>query len=109
MKRFGAIIGLTDETRDRYIELHRESWPGVSAALGRANIRNYSIFLREPENLLFGYFEYVGDDFAADQAKLAEDPITSEWQRIVAPLQRPLTPRKDGEWWAEMPEIFHLD
>ena len=39
-------------------------------------MRNYTIFLREPENLLFGYFEYHGDNWAADAAKMAADPKT---------------------------------
>ena len=42
-------------------------------AIRRANIRNYSIY-RHGE-LLFAYFEYVGDDFAADMAAMAADPI----------------------------------
>ena len=33
----------------------------MNAALSAANIHNYSIYLREPENLLFGYWEYTGD------------------------------------------------
>ena len=34
------------------------------------NIRNCSIFLREPENLLFSSFEYHGSDFVKDMAYL---------------------------------------
>jgi L-rhamnose mutarotase len=109
MTRYGSVIGLSEETKARYLELHRDGWPGVLVGLTRAGIRNYTIFLKEPENLLFGYFEYVGDDFATDQARLAADPVTQEWQRVVGPLQRPLDSRRDGEWWAGMTEIFHLD
>ncbi len=108
MKRYGSVIGLSDETKARYLDLHREGWPGVLAGLTRANIRNYTIFLKEPENLLFGYFEYVGTDFEADQALLAQDPVTQDWQRLVGPLQRPLDTRQPGEWWAGMTEVFHL-
>ena len=35
----------------------------------QCNIQNYTIFLREPENLLFSYFEYTGDDREADMAR----------------------------------------
>ena len=108
MTRHGSVIGLRPEGKARYLELHREGWPGVLAALTAAGIRNYSIFLKEPEDLLFGYFEYVGNDFAADQARLAEDPLTQEWQRLVGPLQKPLETRAPGEWWAGLGEIFHL-
>lgn len=42
----------------------------------RSNIRNQSIFLKEPEKLLLGYWEYHGSDFEADAAKMAADPRT---------------------------------
>jgi L-rhamnose mutarotase len=25
------------------------------------------------------------------------------------PMQQPLVTRKEGEWWAEMEEVFHTD
>ena len=74
-----------------------------------SNIANYSIFLKEPENLMFAYFEYVGDDFAADMAAMAADPRTQEWWAVCMPMQAPLATRKDGEWWADMEEVFHED
>jgi L-rhamnose mutarotase len=54
------------------------------------NIRNYSIFLREPENLLFSYFEYHGSDFAKDMAYMATDPRTQAWWKVCGPCQQPL-------------------
>jgi L-rhamnose mutarotase len=36
----------------------------VLAAIAAANIRNYSIYRHD--ETLFAYFEYVGDDLAAD-------------------------------------------
>jgi len=27
----------------------------------------------------------------------------------MEPMQEPLPTRKQGEWWAEMEEVFHLD
>jgi L-rhamnose mutarotase len=27
----------------------------------------------------------------------------------MMPMQRPLETRKEGEWWAEMEEVFHID
>ena len=74
-----------------------------------ANIRNFSIYLKEPENLLFSYFEYHGIDFAADSAAIAADAVTREWWTHTDPCQQPLETRKQGEWWASMEEVFHLD
>jgi L-rhamnose mutarotase len=70
VKRYGSVIGLKVEKIDEYKRLHAEVWPAVLAKISECNIQNYSIYLREPENLLFSYFEYMGNDFDADMAKL---------------------------------------
>lgn len=109
MERMGMVIGLKGEHIDEYRRLHAETWPEILAKISECNITNYSIYLKEPENLLFGYWEYVGTDFAADAAKMAADPKTQEWWKICMPMQNPLETRKEGEWWAMMDEIFHHD
>ena len=109
MKRYGAVIGLSEDGKAEYRKLHAAVWPEVLAKITECNIRNYSIFLKEPENLLFSCFEYTGTDYPADMAKMAADPTTQEWWAVNMPLQRPLDTRKDGEWWADMSEIFHHD
>ncbi|MEN9408197.1 MAG: hypothetical protein RL216_171 [Pseudomonadota bacterium] len=109
MKRYGSVIGLSEEGKSEYRKLHAAVWPGVLAKIAACNIRNYTIFLKEPENLMFSYFEYHGTDYDADMARMAADPETQRWWAINMPLQRPLETRKDGEWWAGMTEIFHVD
>jgi L-rhamnose mutarotase len=109
MTRYGSVIGLSDEGKAEYKRLHAEVWPGVLAKIKECNIRNYTIFLKEPENLMFSYYEYTGDDYAADMARMAADPETQRWWAINMPLQRPLDTRAEGEWWAGMTEIFHLE
>ncbi len=109
MQRMGMMIGLEPEKVAEYRRLHADVWPGVLKMISECNIRNYSIYLKEPENVLFGYWEYHGDDFAADAAKMAADPETQRWWDVCMPCQKPLDTRKDGEWWAMMEEVFHLD
>ncbi|MCT9819612.1 L-rhamnose mutarotase [Microbacterium sp. W1N] len=107
MKRVASIIGLPAEHREEYERHHAAVWPAVLARLTASSIRNYSIY-RHGE-LLFAYFEYVGDDYEADMAAVAADPETQRWWAVQEPLQRPFADRGEGEWWSEMPEIFHLD
>ena len=57
--------------------------------------------------LLFAYWEYHGEDFAADAATMAADPITREWWKLTDPCQTPMESRASREWWVEMAEIFH--
>jgi L-rhamnose mutarotase len=109
MQRMGHVIGLKQEAIPEYKRLHAAVWPEVLATISRANIRNYSIFLKEPENVMFAYWEYHGVDFEADSALIAADPKTKEWWKICGPMQNPLETRKPGEWWARMEEVFHHD
>ena len=111
MKRYGSVIGLRAEKLEEYKKLHAAVWPDVLKMIKQCHIRNYSIYLRQlPDgrHYLFGYFEYTGKDFAADMAKMAADPKTQEWWAIMKPMQQPLETRAEGEWWAEMAEVFHL-
>ena len=109
MQRMGMVIGLRPEKIAEYKDLHANAWPEILDQISRCNIRNYTIFLKEPENLLFGYWEYHGTDFAADAAKMAADPKTQEWWALTDPCQAPLEHRAEGEWWAMMEEVFHHD
>ena len=108
MKRMGAMVRLKAEHVAEYKAAHRDTWPGVLAQIGRSNIRNYSIFLREPENVMFAYFEYHGTDYAADMARMAADPETQRWWDWMKPLMEPLDTRADGEFWAPMDEVFFV-
>lgn len=106
MQRIGMVIGVKPETIEEYKRLHAAVWPEVLSRISACNIRNYSIFLKEPENLLFSFFEYHGTDYSADMAKMAADPKTQEWWAVCMPCQAPLDTRKEGEWWANMEEVF---
>jgi len=107
MQRYAAVIRLRPEQEAEYRALHAEVWPAVLATLTRANIRNYSIFLRD--HVLFSYLEYVGEDYAADMAHVAADPETKRWWTFTDPCQQPVDAAAPGEWWAPMEEVFHLD
>lgn len=109
MRRYGMVIGVDPGHIEEYKRLHAEVWPDVQKQITQSNIRNYSIFLREPENLLFACFEYHGDDFAGDMAAMAADPTTQRWWEVCSPCQVPLPTRAPGEHWAAMAEVFHLD
>lgn len=109
MERVAQIVALKPGEIDRYVQIHREVWPEVLATIAACNMRNYSIFLRQPENLLFGYFEYHGADLAADMAKMATDPKTQEWWQLTAPMQQRLATAEGDDWWAATDEVFHVD
>jgi L-rhamnose mutarotase len=108
MKRYGMAVRVRPEKLDEYRRLHANAWPGVLKTIRQCNIRNYSIFHKD--GYLFSYFEYVGDDFDADMARIAADPITQKWWDVCVPCLDPLPTRAKGEkWWATMEEVFHCD
>ncbi|HVM60559.1 MAG TPA: L-rhamnose mutarotase [Verrucomicrobiae bacterium] len=112
MKRYGTVIGVRRERLEEYKALHAAVWPDVLKMIQQCHIRNYSIYLRRLDDgqfYLFSYFEYTGEDFAADMARIAADPATQRWWSFCEPCQRPLRDRAPGEWWASMEEVFHMD
>jgi len=107
MQRFGMVIQVKPGKLEEYKRLHAAVWPEVLAKLREVNIRNYSIYHKD--GWLFSTFEYHGDDFEADMAKMAADPTTQKWWDVCKPCHEPLATRAEGEWWADMEEVFHCD
>ena len=107
MQRYGQVIHVKLECIDDYERLHADVWPEVLATIYACNMRNYSIFRHG--TWLFAYFEYVGEDFAADMKKMAEDAATQKWWSYTDSLQEPLAGRASGEWWMTMREVFHTE
>jgi len=107
MQRHGSVIRVRPEKLEEYKAYHVRVWPEVLDMIRQCNIRNYSIYHKD--GYLFGYFEYHGNDFAADMAKMAADPTTQKWWAIMQPMQQPIETRAPSEWWAEMEEVFHTD
>lgn len=107
--RMGFVNRLHPGKVEEYKRLHAAVWPEVLQQISASHIQNYSIFLREPEGLLFGYFEYHGTDYDADMAHMAADVKTQEWWALTDPCQNPLSSVSAGENWADMVEVFHHD
>jgi L-rhamnose mutarotase len=107
VQRFAFVVDVVPERRAEYLELHAAVWPEVEAALSAHHVTNYSIFILE--DTLFGYYEYVGEDHAADLAAVDADPVTQEWLRRTGPCQvawgRTAAP-DDG--WRRLEEVWHL-
>lgn len=107
MQRYGMVLKVRPEAEESYKKYHAAVWPEVLDMIRKCNIRNYSIYLKD--GYLFSYFEYTGSDFKADMDRMAADGKTQEWWAIMMPMQDPLPTRKEGEWWADMEEVFHME
>jgi L-rhamnose mutarotase len=104
------VCRLRPEKREEYLALHRNPWPGVEAMITACGIRDFTIWVHG--DVLFASFEYVGDDYAADQLKMAADPTTREWWALTGPCQIPFDgdeePGETGSWQL-LDEAWHLD
>jgi len=113
VKRVGSVIGIPKKNIPRYKELHANTWPGVLKTINKTNIRNYSIYLGDVEDkdryYLFSYYEYVGNNFEKDIARLSKDETAGKWIEKIKPLLKPLATRNEGEYWSQWEEVFHHD
>ena len=106
VKRVGMVIKIKPEYIEEYKALHSDLNSGVRDLLSEANMHNFSIFLHQLDDgnwYEFGYYEYTGDDFEYDMAKLDNHPRNIEWLKLCDPMQIPL----DGyKGWAEMEQVY---
>ena len=107
VKRVGMVIKIKPECIEEYKVVHADSNAGVRDLLIKANMCNFSIFLHQLDDgnwYEFGYYEYTGDDFEADMARLDKHPRNIEWLKVCDPMQIPL---EGYESWAEMEQVYY--
>ena len=100
------VIGVRPEKIDEYKALHADSNPGVRDLLSKYHMENFSIFLHQIDGKWyeFGYYEYTGDDYEGDMAKLDAEPRNKEWLKVCDPLQLPLSGEAS---WAVMGQVYY--
>ena len=105
-RKVGMVIKINPERIEEYLAAHSDTNPGVRDLLIRYNMRNFSIFMTQLEDgnyYEFGYYEYWGNDFEGDMAKLSAEPRNIEWLKLCDPMQIPL---KGNTSWKNMETIF---
>jgi L-rhamnose mutarotase len=107
VQRYAWVIKVKPEKLEEYKELHANPWPGINKMIKDCYIGNYSIYYRD--GYLFSYLEYTGDDWDADMKKMAADSLTKEWWKLTDPCQEPVESAREGEWWVNMEEVYHLE
>jgi L-rhamnose mutarotase len=105
VKRIGMVVGIKPECIEEYKRLHSDSNAGVRDLLNKYHMHNFSIFMQEIEGKWyeFGYYEYTGDDFEGDMARLDAEPRNREWLELCDPMQKPL---KGAAGWSVMKRVY---
>jgi L-rhamnose mutarotase len=111
VRRYAELVELVPEREEIYRQMHAEVWPEVVAAIKRAHVHNYTIFLVElsGKKYLFRYFEYTGSDPKKDFAAIAEDPtVRDKWWPITDGTQVRIPGTPDGEQWLPAEMLMYL-
>lgn len=116
-RRIAFVARVKKECIEEYKEHHKKVWPEMLEALRSTGWRNYSLFLREDDGTLFGYFENPeGKTFEELRAAMASEQINSKWQEFMSPFFVPLDsstatdrPPRPDEMLQELPQVFYLN
>ncbi len=109
MKTYGLTLCLRDDPAKiaEYKAQHQRVWPGVTARLREVGVHEMRIFLLGRR--MFMYIETDDDfDVIGDFARVNDDPISDEWNKLMADLQERAPEASPEEWWAPMEEVFAM-
>jgi L-rhamnose mutarotase len=111
VKYFSSIVGLDPAKEKLYRELHAKVWPEVVAAIRKANINNYNIYVTEIEGrrYLVSTFEYTGTNPDADFGSIGQDATTRDkWWPLTEACQIRLPGTPAGAQWLNLEQVMHL-
>lgn len=93
-------LQIKPEFISEYVQVHQQVWPEMSHALKECGWRNYSLFLREEDGLVIGYFE--ADDVEEARRLMNQHPVNAKWQAEMAQYFVPDAPE------TPLPQYFRL-
>ena len=76
MKRIAFRMKLKPGFKEEYIKRHKEIWPGIAELIKKSGISDYSIFLDEETNILFGVQKESGGISSQELGNVA---IQQQW------------------------------
>ncbi|KQS93718.1 L-rhamnose mutarotase [Chryseobacterium sp. Leaf394] len=103
MARKAFKMFLNKGAEAEYKKRHEETWPEIKNLLKDAGVSNYSIFLDEETNILFGVLHY--DDEIRYQ-NISLQPIMQKWWDYMKDLME--TNEDNSPKSADLTEVFYL-
>ena len=100
----GFKMKLYEGQAEEYKKRHSELWPEMIDMIHEHGGKNYSIFLDEETNVLFGYIEIEDEKKWAESA---DTPINRKWWDFMAPIME--TNPDNSPVAIDLREMFHLD
>lgn len=103
MIRRGFKMKLYSGKEEEYKKRHDELWPEMKKMINEYGGRNYSIFLDEETNILFGYIELENEEL---WNKTAETTICKKWWEYMADIME--TNEDNSPITKELLNVFYL-
>src|SRR5438045_176583 len=103
MQRVAFKMKLFKNCQEEYKRRHDALWPQLETLLKQAGIKNYSIFLDEEANTLFGFLTIT------DKAKLEElpnEPVMRKWWAYMKDIME--TNEDNAPLSIPLKEVFYL-
>ena len=103
MQRLAFKMKLFKGKEAEYKRRHDEIWPELKSLLKQAGIKEYSIFLDEETNILFGYLT-ISDKRELD--KLPDNPVMKKWWAYMKDIME--TNDDNSPVNISLKEVFYL-
>lgn len=104
MIRKGFKMFLNPGMEKEYEKRHKELWPEMKDMIHAHGGHNYSIYLDESTNVLFGYLEIEDEEL---WKKSAETAINRKWWDYMADIME--TNEDNSPVSIDLTAVFHLD
>lgn len=104
MKRIAFTMKLYNGAEEEYRKRHDAIWPELKMCLRDNGISDYSIFLDEASDTLFGSLK-IGD--VSRMQELAGHPVMKRWWSFMKDLTE--TNADDSPVSRPLKEVFHLE
>ncbi|MDQ3063505.1 MAG: L-rhamnose mutarotase [Acidobacteriota bacterium] len=104
MIRKAFSMKVNPDAHEEYERRHNPIWTELETVLKQHGVSNYSIFLEEETNQLFGYAEIESEEL---WRKIAETEVCQRWwafMKDVMPTNEDHSPIS-----INLEEVFHLD
>jgi len=104
MEKYAFKMHLNPGQAQEYRRRHDDIWPDLADLLRTAGISDYSIFLDEETNVLFGVLMRRADHTMDD---LPSHPVMQKWWAHMADIMETQPDNKPVV--TELTKVFHMD
>jgi L-rhamnose mutarotase len=104
MNRLAFKMKLNAGQKEIYIKRHSEIWTELKTLLKEAGVSEYSIFLDEETNTLFGFQKVSGEGGSQD---LGQNLIVQRWWNYMADLMEVNSDNSPVS--ISLEEVFYMD